>query len=38
VEAVEEHVRLCLLGCHHHLLPQQPVLYSLGYDMVEDED
>jgi hypothetical protein len=23
VKVVEEHVRLCLLGCHHHPLPQQ---------------
>jgi hypothetical protein len=26
---VEEHICLCLLGCHHHPLPQQPELHSL---------
>jgi hypothetical protein len=31
VKAVEEHIRLCLLGCHHHPLPQQPELHSLRY-------
>jgi hypothetical protein len=28
---VKEHIRLCLLGCHHHPLPQQPELHSLRY-------
>jgi hypothetical protein len=31
VEAVEEHVRLRLLGWYHHPLPQQSGLYSLGH-------
>jgi hypothetical protein len=31
VEAVEEYIRLCLLGCHHHPLPQQSELHPLSY-------
>jgi hypothetical protein len=39
VQAVEEHIRLRLLGCHHHPLPlpQQPELHSLRYYAVGDE-
>jgi hypothetical protein len=42
VKAVEEHIRLCLLGCacvitHHHPLPQQPELNSLRYYAVGNE-
>jgi hypothetical protein len=39
VKAVEEHIRLCLLSCHHHPLPQQqPELrLSLRYYAVGDE-
>ena len=32
-----EDIRLCLLGCHHHPLPQQPKLHSLCYYAVRDE-
>jgi hypothetical protein len=28
---------MCLLGCHHHPLPQQPELHSLRYYAVGDE-
>jgi hypothetical protein len=31
VQAVEEHVRLRRLDCHHHPLPQQPELHPLRY-------
>jgi hypothetical protein len=34
---VEEHIRLCILSCHHHPLPQQPELHSLRYYAVGDE-
>jgi hypothetical protein len=34
---VEEKIRLCLLGCHPHPLPQQPELHSLRYYVVGDE-
>jgi hypothetical protein len=37
VKAVEEHIRLRLLGCHHHPLPQQPELHSLRYYAVRDK-
>jgi hypothetical protein len=37
VQAAQEHIRLCLLGCHHHPLPQQPELHSLRYYAVGDE-
>jgi hypothetical protein len=38
VKAVEEHIRLCLLGCHRHPLPQQqPQLHSLPHYAVGDE-
>jgi hypothetical protein len=44
VKAVEEHICLCLLGCHHHPLPRcrcprrsQPELHSLRYYAVGDE-
>jgi hypothetical protein len=35
VKAVEEHIRMCLLGCHHHPLPQQPSLryYAVGNEV-----
>jgi hypothetical protein len=36
VKAVEEHIRLCILGCHHPL-PQQPELHSLRYNAIGDE-
>jgi hypothetical protein len=35
---MEEHIRLCLLGCRHHPpLPQQPELHSFCYYAVGDE-
>ena len=37
VNAVEEHIRLCILGCHHHLLPQQLELHFLSYYTAGDE-
>jgi hypothetical protein len=37
VKAVEEHIHLCLLGRHHHPLPQHPELHTLRYYAVGDE-
>jgi hypothetical protein len=30
LEAVDEHVHLRLLGCHHHPLPQLPSFFYFG--------